>query len=69
MRRQFVLDRATNRLLNQLAAENAGVHSHVVRQAIHLFADMEARLDALEADPAFRRWLTGPMRPSGKSDS
>lgn len=54
MRRQFVLDRNTNQILNQLAADHAGNHSHVVRQAIQLFADMEARLDAIEADPSFQ---------------
>ncbi len=57
MRRQFVLDERTNRLLNQLAADRAGNLSHVVREAIQLYADMEARLDEIEADPAFQRMM------------
>ncbi len=55
MRRQFVLDERTNRLLNQLAADRAGNLSHVVREAIQLYADLEARLDEIETDPAFQR--------------
>jgi len=57
MRRQFVLDEPTNRLLEQLAADRAGNRSYVVREAIRLYADMEARLDQIEAEPAFQRMM------------
>ncbi len=55
MRRQFVLDKRTEELLEELAADRAGNRSHVVREAIQLYAEMEARLDQIEADPEFRR--------------
>ena len=55
MRRQFVLDKKTEELLEELAADRAGNRSHVVREAIQLYAEMEARLDQIEADPEFRR--------------
>jgi len=57
MRRQFVLDKRTNKLLEELAADRAGNRSHVVREAIQLFADMEARLDRIEADPEFQEMM------------
>ncbi len=57
MRRQFVLDKRTNKLLEELAADRAGNRSHVVREAIQLFADMEARLDKIEADPEFQKMM------------
>jgi predicted transcriptional regulator len=57
MRRQFVLDKHTNKLLEELAADRAGNRSHVVREAIQLFADMEARLDRIEADPEFQKMM------------
>ena len=55
MRRQFVLDRRTEELLEELAADRAGNRSHVVREAIQLYAEMEARLDQIESDPEFQR--------------
>ncbi len=55
MRRQFVLDKKTEELLEELAADRAGNRSHVVREAIQLYAEMEARLDQIEADPECRR--------------
>ena len=55
MRRQFVLDKRTEDLLEELAADRAGNRSHVVREAIQLYADMEARLDQIESDPEFQR--------------
>ncbi len=57
MRCQFVLDERTNRLLEELAADRAGNRSHVVREAIQLYADMEARLGEIEADPRFQRMM------------
>ena len=57
MRCQFVLDKRTNKLLEELAADRAGNRSHVVREAIQLYAEMEARLDEIERDPAFRRMM------------
>ncbi len=55
MRRQFVLDPRTEELLEELAADRAGNRSHVVREAIQLYAEMEARLDDIESDPEFQR--------------
>ena len=55
MRRQFVLDKRTEELLEELAADRAGNRSHVVREAIQLYAEMEARLDQIEADAKFQR--------------
>jgi predicted transcriptional regulator len=57
MRRQFVLDKRTNKLLEELAAYRAGNRSMVIREAIQLYADMEDRLDAIEADPAFQQMM------------
>lgn len=54
LRRQFVLDRKTDRLLNRLAGSYAGNRSYVLRRAIqHYAAQVEARLDAIERDPQF----------------
>ena len=57
MRRQFVLDKRTNKLLEELASYRAGNRSMVVREAIQLYADMEDRLDKIEADPAFQKMM------------
>jgi predicted transcriptional regulator len=57
MRRQFVLDKRTNKLLEELASYRAGNRSMVVREAIQLYADMEDRLDKIEADPGFQRMM------------
>jgi predicted transcriptional regulator len=57
MRRQFVLDKRTNKLLEELASYRAGNRSLVVREAIQVYADMEDRLDKIEADPAFQKML------------
>lgn len=53
LRRQFVLDRKTDRILKRLAADRDGNHSRIVREAIQRFAEIEARLDAIEEDPGF----------------
>src|ERR1700719_4653954 len=57
MRRQFVLDKRTNKLLEELASYRAGNRSMVVREAIQLYADMEDRLDKIEADPGFQKMM------------
>jgi len=57
MRRQFVLDKHTNELLEELASYRAGNRSLVVREAIQVYADMEERLDQIEADPAFQKMM------------
>ena len=53
MRRQFVLDKRTNRLLEELAADRDGNRSRVIREAIQAYADREAHLDQIESDPKF----------------
>jgi predicted transcriptional regulator len=63
MRKQFVLDKRTNRLLEELASYRGGNRSLVIREAIQVYADMEDRLDKIEADPAFQ----GMMRESDKA--
>ena len=55
--RQFVLDKRTNKLLEELASYRAGNRSMVIREAIQLYADMEDRLDKIEADPAFQKMM------------
>jgi len=53
MRRQFVLDKKSSKLLDELAETRAGNRSLVVREAIGLYAAMEASLDEIESDPKF----------------
>jgi predicted transcriptional regulator len=53
MRRQFILDKKSNLLLDQLAEARAGNRSLVVREAIELYAAVEASLDEIESDPKF----------------
>ena len=57
MRRQFVLDKRTNKLLEELASYRAGNRSMVVREAIQYYADMENDLDKIEADPEFQKMI------------
>ena len=57
MRRQFVLDERSERLLDQLAASRAGNRSFVVREAITLYASLEDRLAEIEGKPGFRRLM------------
>lgn len=59
MRSQFVLDDKTEELLNELASGRAGNRSFVVREAIHLYANLEAWLDQVEADPGLQRMIAG----------
>ena len=53
MRRQFVLDKKSSQLLDELAETRAGNRSLVVREAIGLYAAMEASLEEIEANPKF----------------
>ena len=57
MRSQFVLDDQTEQLLNDLAATRAGNRSFVVREAIHLYANLEGWLDTVEAQPGLGRMM------------
>jgi predicted transcriptional regulator len=57
MRRQFVLDKKSSQLLEELAETRAGNRSLVVREAIGLYAAMEASLDEIEADPKFVKMM------------
>jgi len=54
MRKQFVLDKRTNQLLEELASYRGGNRSQVIREAIQVFADMEERLDRMEAGADFQ---------------
>jgi predicted transcriptional regulator len=47
------LDKKSNRLLNELAEVRGGNRSLVVREAIAVYADQEAYLEKIEADPNF----------------
>ena len=57
MRKQFVLDKHTDKLLEELASHIGGDRSLIVRQAIQVYYDIEARLDKIEADPAFQAMM------------
>jgi hypothetical protein len=51
VRKQFVLDERSDKLLEELASYRGGNRSLVIREAIQEYADMEERLDKIEADP------------------
>ena len=57
MRRQFVLDDQSERLLDHLAASRAGNRSFVVREAIALYAGIEDRLSEIESQEGFQRQM------------
>jgi predicted transcriptional regulator len=61
MRSQFVLDDGTEALLNELSAARGGNRSFVVREAIHLYANLEDWLDTVEADPGLQRMMAGSL--------
>lgn len=53
MRHQFVLDKKSKRLLDELAESRGGNRSQVVREAIAFYADQEEYLEKIESDPKF----------------
>jgi hypothetical protein len=55
MRKQFVLDKRTEILLNEMASYPGGSRSLVIREAIQVHSEMEDRLEKIEADPAFQK--------------
>ena len=57
MRHQFVLDKRSKKILDDLAQYRGGNRSRVVREALVTLADMEARLDKIESDPAFQKMM------------
>ncbi len=57
MRRQFVLDKKSSQLLEELAETRAGNRSLVVREAIGLYAAMEASLEEIESNPEFAKMM------------
>ena len=57
MRRQFVLDKKSNQLLDELAETRAGNRSLVVREAIGFYAAMEASLEEIESNPEFVKMM------------
>jgi predicted transcriptional regulator len=57
LRRQFVLDKKSSQLLDNLAETRAGNRSLVVREAIGLYAAMEASLEEIESDPGFIKMM------------
>jgi predicted transcriptional regulator len=57
MRHQFVLDQRSKEILDDLAQYHDGNRSRVVREALATLADMQDRLDKIEADPAFQKMM------------
>ena len=57
MRHQFVLDKRSKEILDELAQYRGGNRSRVVREALLHFADREANLEKIEADPAFQKMM------------
>lgn len=57
MKCQVVLDEESKVLLDELARPRGNNRSFVVREALRVYAAMEAYLDELERTPAFRRMM------------
>ena len=57
MKCQIVLDKESNALLNELAWPRGNNRSFVVRESLRVYAAMEAYLDKLEPEPAFRQMM------------
>ena len=57
MRCQFVLDKTTNGLLDDLASSRAGNRSFVVREAIQFYASMETTLEEAEESSSFQEMM------------
>jgi predicted transcriptional regulator len=57
MRKQFVIDKKTDKLLEEPASYHGGNRSLVVRYAIQVYSDMEDRLEEIETNPAFQSMM------------
>lgn len=57
MKCQVVLDEESHALLQELARPRGNNRSFVVREALRVYAAMEAYLDELERDPAFQKMM------------
>jgi predicted transcriptional regulator len=57
LRRQFVLDKKSNKLLERLAADRGGNRSRVIREALETLAQREDYFDRIESDPAFIKMM------------
>jgi predicted transcriptional regulator len=57
MKCQVVLDEGSKVLLDELARPRGNNRSFVVREALRVYAAMEAYLDELERTSAFRRMM------------
>lgn len=57
LRRQFVLDKKSDKLLEQLAADRGGNRSRVIREALESLAQREDYFDRIESDPAFIKMM------------
>jgi len=68
MRKQFVLDKRTDKMLQELASYVGGNRSLVVREAIKLYSNMEDRLDE-SSRPGFPEDDGGVDVQSGKAVS
>ena len=62
MRKQFVLDKRTDKLLEELASFRGGNRSIIIREAIQVYADMEDYLDNVEGDSAFQDMMRNSDR-------
>lgn len=62
LRRQFVLDKKSNRLLEQLAADRGGNRSRVIREALEWLAQMDDYFDRVESDPGFIKLMERSVR-------
>jgi len=57
MKCQVVLDEDSHVLLQELARPRGNNRSFVVREALRVYAAMEAHLDELEREPSFRKMM------------
>ena len=53
LRRQFVLDKKSSRLLERLAADRGGNRSRVIREALESLAQRDDYFDRIESDSGF----------------
>ena len=57
IRRQFVLDKKTDRTIRSLAEEGYGSRSRVVREAVAALAEREAMFEKVESNPGFIKMM------------